>query len=108
MYKFGRFRRGYNIKTNDIIEKKEEEKPIESPTKFTRKRFFNNLYKNKFYQQYLYTITSQNNQGFDFVGSQWQKYANKNFDSAINNFSLTDTILNLPNSIVDFIVDMII
>ena len=40
--KFGRFRRGYNIKTNDIIEKKEEEKPIESPTKFTRKRFFNN------------------------------------------------------------------
>ena len=41
--KFNRFRRGFNsdINNNDVREKKEETKPIESPKKWGRKNFFN-------------------------------------------------------------------
>ena len=40
-YNNNRFRKGYNAYNKDITEKKpEEEKPKESPTKFTRRRFF--------------------------------------------------------------------
>ena len=61
---------------------------------------------NNFYKQYLYTTTSQNEQGFDFVSSQWQKYANANLDSAVNNFSFIDTIVGIPEAMKDFVVEI--